>query len=201
MEHILWNIRGCDPSAISFGHVLVSCVIKEAIYIKQSAPTMNTDEGYAIYSQIILPKPEPSHVTPLRDQEQCLPYIQIIFCFSVNFFCSCFSFDIFSLVDTPTPHDHLVVMVFLWHWKGRCLFPELASVVTCSIAVLPVEQLKLDVMRLSLWSSGYWCYGKLLLLLVVVVVVVVAAAAVVNHILLGSFDCWHEMFILMRMLK
>ena len=38
------------------------------IYIKQRAPTMNKDQGYhlpAIYNQIILPKFEPTHVTPI----------------------------------------------------------------------------------------------------------------------------------------
>ena len=44
---------------------------KEAIYIKQRAPTMNRDQGYhlpAIYNQIIPPKSEATHMTPVRDQ-------------------------------------------------------------------------------------------------------------------------------------
>ena len=45
--------------------------VKEAIYIKQRAPTMNRDQGYhlpAIYNQIIPPKSEATHVTPVREQ-------------------------------------------------------------------------------------------------------------------------------------
>ena len=46
--------------------------VKERIkYIKQRAPTMNRDQGYqlpAIYNQIIPPKSEPTHVTPVREQ-------------------------------------------------------------------------------------------------------------------------------------
>ena len=36
------------------------------------APTMNRDQGYhlpAIYNQIILPKSEATHVTPVREQD------------------------------------------------------------------------------------------------------------------------------------
>ena len=46
--------------------------VKEAIYIKQRAPTMNTVQGYhlpAIYNQIIPPKSEATHVTPVREQD------------------------------------------------------------------------------------------------------------------------------------
>ena len=45
--------------------------VKEAIYIRQRAPTMNRDQGYhlpAIYNQIIPPKSEATHVTPVCDQ-------------------------------------------------------------------------------------------------------------------------------------
>ena len=45
--------------------------VKEAIYIKQRAPTMNRDQGYhlpAIYNQIIPRKSEATHVTSVRDQ-------------------------------------------------------------------------------------------------------------------------------------
>ena len=45
--------------------------VKEAIYIKQRAPSMNRDQGYhlpAIYNQIIPPKSEATHVTPVREQ-------------------------------------------------------------------------------------------------------------------------------------
>ena len=45
--------------------------VKEAIFIKQRAPTMNRDQGYhlpAIYNQIIPPKYEATHVTPVREQ-------------------------------------------------------------------------------------------------------------------------------------
>ena len=42
------------------------------IYIKQRASTMKMDQGHhlpTIYSQIILPKPEPTYVTPICDQD------------------------------------------------------------------------------------------------------------------------------------
>ena len=45
--------------------------VKEAIYIRQRAPTMNRDQGYhlpAIYNQIIPPKSEATHATPVREQ-------------------------------------------------------------------------------------------------------------------------------------
>ena len=45
--------------------------MKKAIYIRQGAPTMNRDRGYhlpAIYNQIIPPKSEATHVTPVREQ-------------------------------------------------------------------------------------------------------------------------------------
>ena len=45
--------------------------VKEAIYIRQRAPTMNRDQGYhlpAIYNQIIPPKSEATHVTSVREQ-------------------------------------------------------------------------------------------------------------------------------------
>ena len=45
--------------------------VKESIYIRQRAPIMNRDQGYhlpTIYNQIILPKSEATHVTPVREQ-------------------------------------------------------------------------------------------------------------------------------------
>ena len=45
--------------------------VKEAMYTKQSAPTMNRDQGYhlpATYNQIIPPKSEATHVTQVREQ-------------------------------------------------------------------------------------------------------------------------------------
>ena len=45
--------------------------VKGAIYIKQKTPAMNRDQGYhlpAIYNQIIPPKSEATHVTPVREQ-------------------------------------------------------------------------------------------------------------------------------------
>ena len=44
--------------------------VKEAIYIRQRAPTMNRDQGYhlpATYNQIIPPKSEATHETPVRE--------------------------------------------------------------------------------------------------------------------------------------
>ena len=44
--------------------------VKEAIYIKQRASTMNRDQAYhlpAIYNQIIPPKSEATHVTLVRE--------------------------------------------------------------------------------------------------------------------------------------
>ena len=45
--------------------------VEEAIYIKQRSPTINRDQGYhlpATYYQIIPPKSDATHVTPVREQ-------------------------------------------------------------------------------------------------------------------------------------
>ena len=49
----------------------MSKTFRSVSYIKQRAPTMDRDQGYhlpAIYNQIIPPKYEATHVTPVREQ-------------------------------------------------------------------------------------------------------------------------------------
>ena len=64
------RVRRFDPLTTGLDH-WHKRKVKEATYIRQRAPTMNRDQGYhlpAIYNQIIPPKSEATHVTPVRDQ-------------------------------------------------------------------------------------------------------------------------------------
>ena len=76
--HVCWLKFWWDNLVVDGGQMVLTCEsnwhkrkVKEAIYIKQRAPTMNRDQGYhlpAFYNQIIPPKSEPTHVTPVREQ-------------------------------------------------------------------------------------------------------------------------------------